>query len=88
MPEVDSAILKIQPDNRQLTIDYRRKFFRLLHIGFASKRKQLVNNLSVGLKIDKDEIVKIIKNAGLDPQIRPENLSFEQWNKLVHKVVS
>ena len=90
IPGVDSSILQIEPNLTKPEPDTEKtkKLFQIIHIGFSSKRKQLVNNLSVGLKIDKDEIAKIIKNADLDPQIRPENLSLEQWDKLVHKIVS
>jgi len=49
-------------------------FFQLVKSGFSSKRKMLKNNL----KIEKS----ILEKIGLDPKIRAENLSIEDWIKL------
>lgn len=85
-PEVDGAILEIDvgplpsPEERQ-------KFFRIVHIGFSSKRKMLVNNLAVGLRLPKDEIVKILEKTGISTTIRAEGLSVSQWKTLMSEFV-
>jgi len=56
-----------------------KEFFRLVHIGFASRRKTLANNIAAGLHIDKQKASGIIKRAGLSESVRAQELSLEQW---------
>lgn len=72
-PEVDSVILKIIPKNKNPEIKDEKLFFRIVKTGFASKRKQLKNTI-------KD--LEMLKKAGIDPSLRPQDLSIEQWISL------
>ncbi|MEK7160481.1 MAG: 16S rRNA (adenine(1518)-N(6)/adenine(1519)-N(6))-dimethyltransferase RsmA [Patescibacteria group bacterium] len=58
------------------------RFFRVLHAGFGAPRKQLLNNLSVGLKLDRNAAAEVIKNAGLKPTDRAATLTIEDWQNL------
>mgnify|MGYP001613485728 CR=1 FL=1 len=69
----------IQADN---CTDFERQFFRCVHIGFASRRKTLLNNLSAGYHLDKDAVLDILKEAGLSDKARAQELSLMQWQKL------
>jgi 16S rRNA (adenine1518-N6/adenine1519-N6)-dimethyltransferase len=82
LPKVDSAILRITVDDKPSAISNEKSFFRLVHIGFASRRKTLVNNLSAGCHIPKEEASDIIKKAGLSENTRAQELSIEEWKKL------
>ncbi|OGZ32103.1 MAG: ribosomal RNA small subunit methyltransferase A [Candidatus Portnoybacteria bacterium RIFCSPLOWO2_12_FULL_39_9] len=66
----------------------REKFFKIAKAGFSSPRKQLANNLSKKLKIDKDKIKKALLDCGLEPEIRAESLSVKDWMKLNEKLSS
>ncbi|MFH1194041.1 MAG: rRNA adenine dimethyltransferase family protein [bacterium] len=59
-----------------------RKILHLAKIGFSSKRKKLVSNLSTGLKIGKDRIKEIFNKVGLNENARAEELSKDDWLKL------
>lgn len=91
-PEVDSAILKLSSIKDQQAVDnflgnvLEDKFWQIVRIGFSAKRKQLQNNLAVGLKIPGPEIKKILKKADLEPKIRAQNLSVADWLKLVKEI--
>ncbi len=61
-------------------------FFRILHAGFSHPRKQLLNNLSSGLKIPRERIIKILQTAGLKPTQRAETLKVEDWIKLTQSL--
>ncbi|MDP3710196.1 MAG: 16S rRNA (adenine(1518)-N(6)/adenine(1519)-N(6))-dimethyltransferase RsmA [bacterium] len=83
-PKVDSAIIKIS----QISDDFFVKneissdeFFKIVKIAFSSKRKMLINTLSV-LAGDKAEARKMLKSAGIGEKSRPEELSVEQWTSL------
>jgi len=56
-----------------------QRFFRIVKAGFAHPRKQLINNLSQGLKIDRTQIVAALKKIDLSPEQRAETLSIKDW---------
>ncbi|MFA6393890.1 MAG: 16S rRNA (adenine(1518)-N(6)/adenine(1519)-N(6))-dimethyltransferase RsmA [Patescibacteria group bacterium] len=63
--------------------DGEKKFFRLVKFGFSSKRRMLKNNLAGGLKISNEEAEKALAAIGLNPKIRAEGLSVDDWIKLL-----
>jgi len=82
-PAVDSAIIKLTINKQQLTIN-EKDFFRLVKIGFSARRKMLKNNLAAGYRIDQKSIAEKIKMAGLSENCRPQELSVDEWLKLLH----
>lgn len=82
-PEVDSAVIKIDlKQNLVRDVDKEKKFFRLVKIGFSSRRKMLKNNLMAGYKISAESANNKLKLAGLDEKIRAQELSLDDWEKL------
>jgi len=81
-PEIDSCVIKFNIKPKLVSED-DKIFFRLVRSGFSSKRKMLKNNLAAGLKMKSSELEKEIIKLGLDPKIRAEQLSLENWRKLV-----
>ncbi len=63
-----------------------KAFFRLVHIGFSAKRKTLANNIAVGYRMDKKTAGDIIKSVGLDENTRAQELSLEDWKRLMLKI--
>lgn len=81
-PKVDSAILKV--DRIQITdntID-EKSFFRLVRIGFASRRKTLANNLMAGYHLERNKVIDIIKKMKMKETVRAQELSIAQWKIL------
>ncbi len=79
-PKVDSqtVILKRRTDPLFGDID-EKKFFRIVKAGFSNRRKTLLNSLSAGLQLDKDEVKILLNKAGINPSARPQELSLQQW---------
>jgi 16S rRNA (adenine1518-N6/adenine1519-N6)-dimethyltransferase len=87
VPEVDSAILKIVLDqDREISEEEKRELWRLVKIGFSSRRKTLANNLSAGLRIPREKIEEILKSLGFGAKVRAQELSVEDWIKLIDKL--
>ena len=86
-PNVDSAILKIAvyPQPKVQTNDITG-FFDIVRAGFSANRKQLPNSLSNGLKASKNEIIPLLKKAGIDPQRRAETLTLDEWGVLYRAI--
>ncbi len=73
-PKVDSAIIKIVPKTTSRISSAESLFFQLVKTGFSSKRKMLKNNL----KIEESTL----KDLGLNPKTRAEELSIDDWLRL------
>lgn len=88
-PEIDSAILKITRRPQPLSTD-PAGFMRLVKIGFASKRKQLHNNLASGLQLTSTQARALLEDIGLRADARAQELSPEDWEALrratTHKI--
>ena len=82
-PEVDSAIIRLDTHVQPLKMPNERLFFRIIKSGFSAKRKVLKNNLSSGLLLDQATISQALRDAGWPLTIRAEELSLEDWQKLV-----
>lgn len=84
-PEVDSAIIRIKLKNKNAYQDdkYEKSFFRLVKFGFIAKRKMLKNNLAAGYHIKQTEAEEKIVKAGFNPKIRAQELSVDDWKKLL-----
>lgn len=80
-PKVDSAVIKITP-NKKFEKEIDKKFFRLVKAGFSAKRKTLLNNLTSSLQLEKNLVEEKIKKAGLQPAVRAQELSIEDWKRL------
>jgi 16S rRNA (adenine1518-N6/adenine1519-N6)-dimethyltransferase len=81
-PKVDSQVVILKRRTSKLFDVDEKKFFRLVKSGFSSKRKTLLNSLSGGLRVPKDEIDRYLGLAEILPSARPQELSMEQWANL------
>jgi len=83
-PKVDSQVIVLRIRNSPLiTSEDQRDFFRIVKAGFSAKRKKLRSSLSGGLGIDKSVAEELLKNAGISPDARAEDLAIEDWRKLL-----
>ena len=82
-PKVDSQILILK---RRTPLPYgsidTRQFFRIVKAGFSQRRKTLLNSLSSGLRISKEDALTAIKKADLNTNDRPQVLSVDDWHNL------
>ncbi|MCL2869592.1 16S rRNA (adenine(1518)-N(6)/adenine(1519)-N(6))-dimethyltransferase RsmA [Candidatus Saccharibacteria bacterium] len=63
-----------------------KEFFKLVRVGFSNKRKKLVSNLAVGYQIDKQVVETLFAKLGLSPEIRAQDLSLDDWQKLYKNI--
>jgi 16S rRNA (adenine1518-N6/adenine1519-N6)-dimethyltransferase len=82
-PKVDSQILKLSYRQTPLFPDVDTKvFFRIVKAGFAQRRKTLLNSLSGGLHLNREETTALLEKAGIDPTTRAQSLTLEDWYRL------
>jgi 16S rRNA (adenine1518-N6/adenine1519-N6)-dimethyltransferase len=81
-PKVDGTILKISNiKNKKLKID-KNLFFKIVKAGFSQPRKQILNNLSKMLKLDKEKVKSWLLKNNIQPSQRAETLGVKDWIKL------
>ncbi len=82
-PKVNSAVLKIKLyDKPKYDIGDEKKFFKIVKACFAGKRKQLHNTLVNNLGLEKNRVTEILNELKINPTVRPQELSIEQWVEL------
>jgi 16S rRNA (adenine1518-N6/adenine1519-N6)-dimethyltransferase len=81
-PKVDSAVIKITVHSKPKIQADLKKLFWLIHMSFAQKRKKLTNNLANAFKKPTSEVRTILESLKIDPDIRAEALTLEEWERL------
>lgn len=84
-PKVTSSILHCS-DLRPVENTVDKALFRLMRAGFSSRRKKLSNSLSSALHIPTSEIEGKMAKISLSLDVRAQELTIEQWQKLEKKI--
>lgn len=83
IPSVDSAVLQINNISRKnFKNQYQEEiFFKLLHAGFAHKRKFLISNLIeiFGKALPRQEFQKLFEELKISEKVRAEDVPLEIW---------
>ena len=78
-PKVDSAFVVLPlRDRPSVEVKDREMFFRVAGAAFALRRKTMVNNLCASFRMDREEALRVMAEAGLDEKIRGEKLTLEE----------
>lgn len=79
-PKVDSQVIILRRRKTALfkKLD-QKKFFQVVKAGFANPRKKLRSSLAAGLNLSRDEADRLLAEAGVNGDLRPEKLSLRQW---------
>lgn len=82
-PKVDSAVIRMDlKENTALSGDEQRKFFKVVRAAFCQRRKTLLNSLSSGLNISKNEAGELLARAEIAPTARAEQLTMDDFLRL------
>ncbi|MGX6446306.1 16S rRNA (adenine(1518)-N(6)/adenine(1519)-N(6))-dimethyltransferase RsmA [Neobacillus sp. K501] len=85
-PNVDSAVIRLtRREKPAVTVKDENFFFQVTRSSFAQRRKTLLNNLTSQLpdgKQKKEDILKALSAAEIDPTRRGETLSLEEFGRL------
>ncbi len=81
-PKVESQVVKLSVLDKPRVETKNRKFmFNVIKSAFSQRRKTLLNALSKSpyINVEKQKVVEAIEKMGLDPNIRGERLTLEQF---------
>lgn len=83
-PKVESAVVRITPLDTPLVSEEEQRPYRILVQGaFGMRRKQMRRVLRSLYAIDAIAADAILTETGIDPEVRPETLTPEQFAKLL-----
>lgn len=87
VPEVDSCVIKLDIlEEPPVKIKDKKKFFRLVKAGFSQRRKTINNSLASG-EFKKEEILVVLEKLHLDPKLRAENLSIQDFANITNELI-
>lgn len=86
-PRVDSSFMVLRRRQTPLcTPKDEALFLRLIRAAFAMRRKTLLNNLTAGLALTREQAAQAIEEAGLSPAVRGEELSIRMLCALSDRI--
>lgn len=88
-PKVDSQVVILRTRGQPLVAsEDERAFFRVVKAGFSSKRKKLRSSIAAGLAISKPAAEELLRHAGINPDVRAQDLSLHDWARLAKDAVA
>lgn len=82
-PKVTSSVIALTPRKAPAAETRDERFMlKVVHAAFNQRRKTMQNALSNGMGIPRETVVAALEQLGLDPMIRGERLSLEEYAKL------
>jgi 16S rRNA (adenine1518-N6/adenine1519-N6)-dimethyltransferase len=86
-PKVTSSVVRLDLLTEPLVRPGEREaFFKVLRAGFSAPRKQLRNTLAQGLGMNPAGVAAALDAAGIDPRLRPQQLSVQDWLRLAKAI--
>lgn len=85
-PKVTSAVIRLDV-HKQPAVDVpdgdEAGLFRLIRASFSQRRKTIANVVSSGLNLPKPQVLEALQAAGLDARLRPEQLTLQDYCRLL-----
>ncbi len=85
-PNVDSAIVKIDIIKNKYKIDNFSLHKKVIDCAFQMRRKTLSNNLKSTFSLNNDQITSLCESVGINPSVRGETLTTEQFVNLSNEL--
>lgn len=86
-PKVDSAVIRMDVYKKpKLAVNDEKLYFRVVRGAFSQRRKTVLNSVSSALEIDKATLTQAFSEAGVNPALRPEAMSLENFAALSNAI--
>lgn len=81
-PQVESSIIEISLLDIQKSEEESKKYYKFIKALFKQPRKTVANNLIDGFKKPRIDVESFLKLNGVEPNLRPHDLSIDTINNL------
>lgn len=85
-PKVDSAFIRLKPKKNYLEVSNANLLKTIIRTVFQQRRKKIVNGIS-RLAGDKKLAEEILKTVSISKDLRPENLSLEDYIQITNEMI-
>ena len=86
-PNVDSCVIRLDiREKPPVEVSDEKFFFKVVRGAFSQRRKNLANSLSSSMGMNKQTVIEAIRAAGLSENIRPEQLTLQQFADVAEKL--
>lgn len=87
-PNVNSAVIKVRLYDKPLFDVNEEMYFNIVRAAFGKRRKTLLNALSNSqfLSFTKDEILNALNKAEINPSLRGETLTLEDFGRICNNI--
>ncbi|MBR5960296.1 MAG: ribosomal RNA small subunit methyltransferase A [Clostridia bacterium] len=86
-PKVDSAFVVLPlREEPAVAVKNRDMFFKVANAAFALRRKTMVNNLCASFRMNREEALRVVAEAGLDEKVRGEKLTLEELARVADAI--
>lgn len=84
-PKVESAVIKLKIKSKTQNVN-KEMLFKVIKTAFSQRRKTLSNALVNGGIVEKNKLEEVLEKAGLEKNVRGENLTLEDFIKLCENI--
>jgi len=82
-PQVESAVVRVTPRPDPVVAEHEEHgFSRFVIRAFSQRRKQLKSIMRGIANVDTNAAATLVEGAGIDPALRPERLTAEEFSRL------
>jgi len=82
-PKVDSAVIEFNILSKpRIEVTDEKMLFALVKASFGQRRKTILNGISNNMKLSKDLVKEVLEKSGIDPGIRGETLSLQEFGRI------
>lgn len=86
-PNVDSAVIMLDVYHEPIIkVKDEKLFFKVVKAAFGKRRKTLLNALTSGIELKKEEIEVVLERSGIDPVRRGETLSITEFARIADEI--
>ncbi len=87
MPKVDSAVIRLNVYKEPLfEPENSKNFFKVVRAAFSQRRKTVLNSISSSLGLEKQTVNKLLSDSGVNPQVRAEKLSMNDFAEISRRI--
>ena len=84
-PKVESVVIKLKIKTKTQNVN-KEMLFKIVKTAFSQRRKTLSNALVNGGIVEKNKLEEVLEKAGLEKNVRGENLTLEDFIKLCENI--
>ena len=84
-PKVESVVIKLKIKSKTQNVN-KEMLFKVIKTAFSQRRKTLSNALVNGGIVEKNKLEEVLEKAGLEKNVRGENLNLEDFIKLCENI--